>query len=100
MKTLPYTPGPYRVAADDDALIVTGASGLHIARASVRGLGKAGPANARLLAAAPDLLIALQRWERFASDNLWTDADIDFLRQTRAAIAAALGEPAATEGTR
>ena len=46
----------------------------------------------RLMAAAPDLLAALQRWEEFARDNQWTDADCSFLANTHAVIAKATGE--------
>ena len=43
----------------------------------------------RLMVAAPSLRDALKRWEQFAQDNGWTDADCTFLTQTRAALAAA-----------
>ena len=41
--------------------------------------------------AAPDLLVALKRWEEFARDNGWTEVDCTFLADTRAAIAKAEG---------
>ena len=50
------------------------------------------PRYGRLLAAAPTLLTALERWEKFARDNAWTDEDCTFLADTRAAIAQARGE--------
>lgn len=40
-------------------------------------------------AEAPPVLVALKRWELFARDNLWTDEDITWLADTRAAIAGA-----------
>jgi len=48
-------------------------------------------ANARLMAAAPDLLVALKRWEEYARDNNYSDEGCTFLQQTRAAIAKAEG---------
>ena len=47
--------------------------------------------SSNLIAAAPDLLAALKRWEQFAMDNQWSDADCTFLESTRAAIAKAEG---------
>ena len=57
--TLEYTPGPW--TADDNGLITAGPNRLHIAQAATTGMGHAAAANARTLAAAPDLLRALQR---------------------------------------
>lgn len=47
--------------------------------------------EAALADAASDLLAALERWERFARDNQYTDEDCTFLPATRAAIAKAKG---------
>jgi hypothetical protein len=49
-------------------------------------------ANAALIAAAPDLLKSLERWQTFARDNNWTDADyqsggIGWITEMNAAIA-------------
>ncbi len=52
-----HTPGPW--ATDDAGLITAGRSRLHIAQAATTGLGHAADANARLLAAAPEMLAAL-----------------------------------------
>lgn len=49
-------------------------------------------ANARLIAAAPDLLAALQRWEQYARDNAYSDEDCTFLTATRAALSKATGD--------
>lgn len=54
-------------------------------------------ANARLIAAAPDLLQALKRWQEFALANGWTDADhqtngIGWISETNAAISKAGGQ--------
>ena len=47
-------------------------------------------ANARLMAAAPDLLAALQQWQEFARNNYPAD-EISFMAATDAAIAKAIG---------
>jgi hypothetical protein len=57
--TLAHTPGPW--TADDSGLITAGPRRLHIAQAATTGMSHAAEANARTLAAAPDLLEALQR---------------------------------------
>jgi hypothetical protein len=46
--------------------------------------------DAALVNAAPDLLAELKKWEAFARDN-YTDKDISWLAETRAAIAKAEG---------
>lgn len=46
----------------------------------------------RLESEKADLLAALERWERFARDNQYTDEDCTFLPTTRAAIAKAKRE--------
>jgi hypothetical protein len=56
MKTT-YTPGPWRIGEDD--VIVAGPRGLHIAKVEITGMGYAADANARLIAAAPELLACL-----------------------------------------
>lgn len=55
-------------------------------------------ANAALIAAAPELLAALEVWARFAVNNGWTDKDFHngdpsngWISQTKAAIAKARG---------
>lgn len=56
-------------------------------------------ANARLIAAAPELLAALEIWAQYAESNRWTDADHHsgdpakngWISMTRAAIARAKG---------
>lgn len=53
--------------------------------------------NARLIAAAPDLLAALRRWDTFAKDNCYADKDFHdsdgtgWITATRNAIAKAEG---------
>ena len=49
------------------------------------------PEWAREIAALPGLLAALERWERFACDNGWSEQDAPWLADTRAAIAKAKG---------
>jgi len=53
-----HTPGPW--ATDTNGLITAGPRRLHIAQTSVTGMGRAAELNAYLLAAAPDMLQALQ----------------------------------------
>lgn len=52
-----HTPGPW--ATDTNGLITAGPRRLHIAQTAVTGMGHAAEANAFLLAAAPDMLTAL-----------------------------------------
>ena len=52
-----YTQGPW--TASPDGLIHAGKNRLHIAQAATIGMGHAAEANARLIAAAPDLLAAV-----------------------------------------
>ena len=63
MKTA-YTPGPWRIGEDD--VIVAGTRGLHIAKVEITGMGYAADANACLIAAAPEMLDALQALETMA----------------------------------
>lgn len=87
-----HTPGPW--AANPDGLIHAGKNRLHIAQAATIGMGHAAAANARLMAAAPDLLAAL----RLILDSEETHGDsvvCDFetlQSVARAAIAKATGE--------
>ncbi len=53
-----HTPGPW--AADQFGLVTAGKNRLHIAQAMTTGMGKAADANAALIAAAPELLKALE----------------------------------------
>ncbi len=53
-----HTHGPW--TAHDDGLVTAGPRGLHIAQTATVGMGHAAAANARLIAAAPDLLLALR----------------------------------------
>lgn len=74
-----HTPGPWRIG-QDKALIVAGPHGLHIARAAQVGMPNC-EANARLIAAAPDLLAALRMLleefeDRFDMDNPSTNPGI------------------------
>ncbi len=47
-------------------------------------------ANARLIAASPEMLDALKKWERFMLDN-YSESDISWWAETRDAIAKAEG---------
>lgn len=73
-----HTPGPW--TADDSGLITAGPRRLHIAQAATTGMGQAAAANARLLAAAPEMLqalkLALLAMER-AAMQMGLDPDTD-----------------------
>jgi hypothetical protein len=58
MHNYTHTPGPW--AYDTNGLITAGPRRLHIAQTAVTGMGRAAELNARVLAAAPDMLQALQ----------------------------------------
>lgn len=53
-----HTPGPW--ATDTNGLITAGKNKLHIAQTAVTGMGHKAELNAYLLAAAPDLLLAIK----------------------------------------
>lgn len=55
-----HTPGPWRESDQDRGLILAGKNGVHIAQVAQQGMGFTAAANARLIAAAPDMLIVLQ----------------------------------------
>jgi len=82
----PHTPGPWHVLRND----VVDARSCHIASAQFNPAGRANsteqmPANARLIAAAPDLLAALQK---IATGGHWLG---ECIRTAQAAIAKAEG---------
>ncbi len=82
-----HTPGPWVVDADDNTLITTPdlhAVGETVAKAALS-------SDARLIAAAPDLLKALDMMERHFSRYDDTHNNL-VLEQARAAIAKATGE--------
>ena len=100
-----HTPGPWQIRQPE------GDGTAHIIWRNDEGPGFAGEtntnhriiarhvhsaANAALIAAAPDLLKSLERWQTFARDNGWTDADyqsggIGWITEMNAAIAKAGG---------
>lgn len=84
-----HTPGPW--AANPDGLIHAGKNRLHIAQAATIGMGHAAAANARLMAAAPDLLAALQKLVR-AIDRAPANFADGLADQAREVIAKATGE--------
>jgi alkylhydroperoxidase family enzyme len=67
-----YTPGPWVVGnSDDDGRVCVQADGVALALVCARGSSAHNPHygqreyNARLIAAAPDLLAALKNWQNF-----------------------------------
>lgn len=83
-----HTPGPW--AANPDGLIHAGKNRLHIAQAATIGMGHAAEGNARLIAAAPDLLAALQKLVR-AIDRAPANFADGLADQAREVIAKATG---------
>lgn len=78
-----HTPGPW--TATPSGLITAGQRGLHIAQTATTGMGHAADANARLIAAAPDLLAALLEYvERHESEG--NPEGMPEYEQARAAI--------------
>ncbi len=90
-----HTPGPWKVGRDHDGSLKVG-SGLDVAY--VLGQGSGAEANARLIAAAPELLEALERVAKDADESLMQHPDdlpailAVTYKQVRAAIKAAKGE--------
>ena len=94
------TPGPWRVSEKRGDLIDIrhnsngiGAISLNLAHVVARQSWlKEAEANAKLIAAAPELLEALQRMVNKAHKQNWNDAYPEELQSAQAAINKALGE--------
>ncbi len=84
----PHTPGPWKILVPDGSMIV--ANGHHIASVAMGGPidGPEDRANARLIAAAPDLLAALKEAADFVQPF---NRASDLLDRIDAAIASATG---------
>ncbi len=85
---MPHTSGPW--VTNQSGLVTAGKNRLHIAQTATIGMGHAADANARLIAAAPDLLAALR--ELLADPYLSDPINTDRMAQARAAITKATGE--------
>lgn len=100
MKEFKGTPGPWRVSEKRGDLIDIrhnsngiGAISLNLAHVVARQSWlKEAEANAKLIAAAPELLEALQRMVNKAHKQNWNDAYPEELQSAQAAINKALGE--------
>lgn len=100
MEKFKGTPGPWRVSEKRGDLIdiryndsVVGAISLNLAHVIARQSWlKEAEANAKLIAAAPELLEALQRCESVLSNIPLEVCDVEDLLYARAAINKALGE--------
>ncbi|HUT61888.1 MAG TPA: hypothetical protein VNA25_28965 [Phycisphaerae bacterium] len=97
-----HTPRPWRAEETRDAggrpVIEIVGAGRSVADLLIAGPhaphdsdGGTGRADAALIAAAPDLLAALEAWHKFMLDN-YSKEDISFWDQTVNAIAKARGE--------
>lgn len=85
-----YTQGPW--TASPDGLIHAGKNRLHIAQTATIGMGHAAAANARLMAAAPDLIAALESLNAAVIRAGYGNTAMPELTQAWAAIAKATGE--------
>lgn len=89
-----HTPGPWHVWEADDSqwwiceTQVARTRHPHFAAVSIGAWGPEGKANARLIAAAPELLEALTRMVALFDSGAWSHANI---KDARAAIAKAEG---------
>ena len=100
MKEFQGTPGPWRVSEKRGDLIDIrhnnngiGAISINIAHVVARQSWlKEAEANAKLIAAAPELLEALQKMVSKAYKQNWNDAYPEELQSAQAAINKALGE--------
>lgn len=100
MEKFKGTPGPWRVSEKRGDLIdiryndsVVGAISLNLAHVvALQSWLKEAEANAKLIAAAPELLEALQRCESVLSNIPLEVSDVEDLLYARAAINKALGE--------
>lgn len=81
--TTQHTPGPWSVSPTKHRTIIASAQGFHVAA-----MDDVSPADAALIAAAPDLLAALQEMLKYAEGF----EDADHVIDARAAIARATGE--------
>ena len=92
-----YTPGPWKIASTVSAHYIE-SEGCEVARVDLIGAPEVRVlsdnvdlANARLIAAAPDLLAALQEWTSMAVNSGLEGCD-EILEQAEAAIAKAKKE--------
>ena len=92
-----YTPGPWRDCAivisgdsEETYRCVTGGDGVFLHGTGFQVSGFIKPADARLMAAAPDLLEALQRI--VSDDKEYPLIDYDLIVQAKSAIAKATGD--------
>ena len=95
-EAIKHTPGPWNYDRSGYSLYVNSGRELVTALSMDGKRLETSEANARLIAAAPDLLKSLERWQTFARNNGWTDADyqsggIGWITEMNAAIAAGNG---------
>ena len=93
MSTFKNTPGPWRYCKTNEGHMIAGAKPGYLAEVRDCGSGDV-EANARLIAAAPELLEALTEIVAAADGDGWKQLDATFARP-RAAIAKATQEPQA-----
>ena len=93
-----HTPGPWTVGTGIDhegkpmggaKTCIHTADGLWIAEAYHGGIGLPAEANARLMAAAPELLERLERCHRFLANGQWSEEAEELCESVDAAIARA-----------
>ena len=92
--TTKHTPGPWRESAFDyeRGVIVAGEKGVHVAKVEQQGMGHTAAANAALIAAAPDLLAALEGARAESRRIVHPDALDDRLYRIDRILTAAIGK--------
>ena len=84
MSAIEHTRGPWRIRAERYRFIRVTATGGGIAHLDTT--DGEGMANARLIAAAPDLLAALSRWVAYWDSQTRSEPGADIAKASRAAI--------------
>ena len=93
---MPHSPGPWKIqqeCVDPEWHIVTASGGRIIANVHIETGNTMDAANARLIAAAPELLAACEAYIKYADDEVGCLQMARIVDDMRAAILKAKGEP-------
>jgi len=96
--TMPWTEGPWRTHKEGKFTIVTGPDGRNVADLDIDKSNKTVAANAKLIAAAPDLYLALERLLKQGEAFLHQGADHDGLQNADALAVARVALREAVRG--